>query len=138
MVGPKQSVQIHPLALASTSFLLTFAPIMCHPLTSEHSVEPGPSRKRGRPKGSKTNHTPSGSENPSIRRSVSRPRGSGRKQQEAAVQAAERAALGLPWAQVPQKRLVGRPRKEREDTSSVVVELRQSVSLVGLYFFCKF
>ena len=84
------------------------------------------------------NRTPSGSKNPSIRRSVGRPRGSGCKQQEAAVQAAERAALGLPWAQVPQKRLVGRPRKEREDTSSVVVELRQSVSLVGLYFFCKF
>ena len=107
-------------------------------------IQPGPlaqqpalPRKRGRPKGSKSNP-----ENPNVRRPVGRPRGSGRRQREAAAQAAERAALGLGClAQTPtaQNRPVGRPRKAKEDSNGVFVELRASVSLLAaLYFVCKF
>ena len=99
--------------------------------------QPAPPRKCGRPKGSKSNPAPD-SENPNVRRPVGRPRGSGRKQREAAAQAAERAALGLAQTQTAQKRPVGRPSKAKEDSNGVFVELRASVSLRALYFVCKF
>ena len=102
-------------------------------------MQPAPPRKCGRPKGSKANPAlASGSENPSVRRLVGQPCGSGRRQLEAAAQAAERAALGLPQTQTVQKRPIGRPRKDKDDTNGVFIELRASVSPVVLHFICKF
>ena len=92
-----------------------------------------PPRKRGRPKGRKANSE--GSENPSVRRPVGRPRGSGHKQREAAAQAAERAALGLVQTQAASKRHVGRPRKDREDGQGVSIYLQKFVSLLKLVFY---
>jgi hypothetical protein len=125
----------HITSDVSTPFLSTFVPIVHDPLAPQLSVQPP--RKCGRPKGSKLNLAP-GSENPNVRRPVGRPRGSGRRQREAAAQAAERAALGLAQIRTAQKRPVGRPRKDKEDSNGVFVELRASVSLLTLYFVCKF
>jgi len=103
-------VQIQPGPLASitsgvsTPFLSTFTPIVHNPPVHQPFLQPTPPQKRGRPKGGKTN-LPSAcdSKSPVIRRPVGRPRGSGRKQREAAAQAAERAALGLAQTQATQK-----------------------------------
>ena len=113
-----------------TPFLSTFTPIVHHPaLAPQPSVQPAPPRKRGRPKCSKAIPSPAkGSKIPSVRRPVGRPRGSGHKQRAAAAQAAKRAALGLVQTQTAQKRPVGRPRKDKEEMSSVFVEFRKYVS----------
>ena len=120
-----------------TPFLSTFAPIVHDPPAHQPSLQPALPRKRGRPKGSKTAST-SDSGNLKVQRPVGRPRGSGHRQREAVAQAAQRAALGLAQTQTAQKRPVGRPRKDKENSNGVFVELRASVSLVALYFICKF
>ena len=111
---------------------------MHHPtLAPQPFVQPAPPRKPGRPKCSKANPA---SKNPSVRRPVGRPRGSGHKQQAAAAQAAKRAALGSSFVhtQTAQKRPVGRPRKDTEETNRVLVELRTQVCIVVPLLIFKF
>ena len=100
----------HIASHVSIPFLSTFAPILEHPL---------------------------GSENLSMRRPVGRPRGSGHKQRAAAAQA-ECAALGLVPTPTAQKRPVGRPRKDMEETNGVFIELRNYVCPLFPYFTASF
>jgi hypothetical protein len=102
----------HITSDVSTPLPSTFVPIVHVPLAPRLSVQSAPPRKRGRPKNSKANRA-IGYKNPNVRRPVGRPRGSGRRQREAAAQAAERAALGLAQTLTAQKRPVGRPRKDK-------------------------